>query len=80
MSTWCAIPGGLGESFAAAGLHCRMQKVIWGGSRAQTFERFSKVVAERRLGAVHLLLVDSECPVMGDGSVWSHLEEWLAQT
>ena len=61
--------------FAAAGLRGRMPKVIRGGSRAQTFDRFSKEVAERPPGTLHFLLVDSELPVIGDGSVWSHLEE-----
>lgn len=66
---------GWASFFAAAGLRGRMPKVIRGGSRAQTFDRFSREVAERSPGKVHLLLVDSEFPVIGDGSVWPHLEE-----
>ena len=65
---------GWASFFAATGLRGRMPKVIRGGSRAQTCDRFCKEVAERNPETVHLLLVDSECPDIGHGSVWSHLE------
>ena len=61
--------------FRSAGLQGYMPRVVRGGSRTRTFDRFSKEVAERSPGTVHLLLVDSECQVSGDGSVWPHLEE-----
>ena len=59
--------------FAAAGLRGRMPKVVRGGSRQQTFDRFAKEVANPRPATVPLLLVDSEAPVEAGHSVWQHL-------
>ena len=59
--------------FEAAGLGGRMPKVVRGGSRTQTFDRFATGVAEQSADAVPLLLVDSEHPVEAGHSVWQHL-------
>lgn len=61
--------------FEAAGLRGRMPKVIRGGSREQTFDRFARVIASPSPEVVPLLLVDSESPVIGDHSAWRHLRE-----
>ena len=61
--------------FEAAGLRGHMPKVIRGGSREQTFDRFAKMIASPSPEAVPLLLVDSESPVSGDHSAWRHLRE-----
>ena len=60
--------------FAAAGLGGRMPKVVRGGSRIQTFDRFATDVVGRSPDIVSLLLVDSEDPIRPDHSVWQHLE------
>ena len=60
--------------FAAAGLGGRMPRVVRGGSRKQTFDRFAKDVAGRRPDVIPLLLVDSEDSVSPDHSVWQHLQ------
>ena len=49
--------------FAAAGLGGRMPKVVRGGSRTRTFDRFATDAAERSTDIVPLLLVDSEHPL-----------------
>lgn len=59
--------------FEAAGLAGRMPRVVRGGSRTQTFDRFATDVAEQSADVVPLLLVDSEHPVGADHSVWQHL-------
>ena len=59
--------------FEAAGLGGRMPKVVRGGSRTQTFDRFATDAAERTTDIVPLLLVDSEHPVEAGRSVWQHL-------
>ena len=60
--------------FAAAGLGGRMPRVVRGGSRKQTFDRFAKDVAGRRPDVIPLLLVDSEDSISPDHSVWQHLQ------
>ena len=59
--------------FVTAGLGGRMPKVVRGGSRTQTFDRFATDAAERNADVVSLLLVDSEYPVEAGHSVWQHL-------
>ena len=59
--------------FEAAGLAGRMPKVVRGGSRTQTFDRFATDAAERSTDIVPLLLVDSEHPVEAGRTVWQHL-------
>ena len=57
--------------FEAAGLGGRMPKVVRGGSRTQTFDRFATDAAKRTTDNVPLLLVDSEHslrPVARSGS------------
>ncbi len=60
--------------FTAAGRGGRMPKVVRGGSRQQTFNRFATDVAGPSAGTVPLLLVDSEGPVAASHSVWQHLQ------
>ena len=60
--------------FKSAGLGGRMPKVVQGGGRQQTFERFAIAVAKRHPGIVSLLLVESEAPVAVGHSVWQHLQ------
>ena len=51
-----------------------MPKIVPGGGRQQTFERFAIAVAGGDPGVVPLLLVDSEAPVAAGQSVWQHLD------
>ena len=60
--------------FKSAGLGGRMPKVVRGGGRQQTFERFAIAIAEGHPSIVPLLLVDSETPVKSGHSVWQHLQ------
>ena len=60
--------------FKSAGLGGRMPKIVLGGGRQQTFERFAIAVAGGDSGIVPLLLVDSENPVAAGHSVWQHLQ------
>lgn len=64
---------GWAKFFEAAGLGGRMPKVVRGGSRTQTFDRFETDVRGRSTDVVPLLLVDSEHPVDASHSVWQHL-------
>ena len=59
--------------FKSAGLGGRMPKIVPGGGRQQTFERFAIAFAGGGPGIVPLLLVDSEAPVATGQSVWQHL-------
>lgn len=59
--------------FERAGLAGRMPKVVRGGSRTQTFNRFETDVRGRSADVVPLLLVDSEHPVEANHPVWQHL-------
>lgn len=59
--------------FRAAGLEGRMPKIIRGGSREQTFERFQLAVKTTRADELPLLLVDSETAYSAT-SVWQHLK------
>ena len=60
--------------FAASGLSGRLPRVVRGGSRQHTYDRFATDVAEPASGIVPLLLVDSEDPVAGR-PVWRHLQD-----
>ena len=57
-----------------AGLSGRMPKVVRGGSREETFDRFSIALADPTGDTVPILLVDSERPVAVAHSVWQHLQ------
>ena len=59
---------------ASAGLGGSV-KIVRGGGREQTFNRFASAVASGRAGAPVLLLVDSEDPVAPGSSVWQHLHD-----
>ena len=61
--------------FTRAGLGGRMPRVIRGGSRQETFGRFTTALDDSKGGAVPILLVDSEGPVSAAHSVWQHLQE-----
>ena len=58
--------------FGAAG-HCgRMPKVVRGGTRQHTINRFTTALGDSKVGTVPHLLVDSEGPVVAAHSVWQH--------
>lgn len=59
------------EFFARAGV-ARRTRVVRGGGRDQTFERFATAMKARGSNVLPLLLVDSERAVTGN-SVWAHL-------
>ena len=48
-------------------------KIVRGGGRKQTFDRFATAVTAAAPGAAVLLLVDSEGPVAEGRTVWEHL-------
>lgn len=56
-----------------AGLPARMPKVVRGGTRQQTFNRFVTALGDSQGGTFPILLVDSEGPVSAAHSVWQHL-------
>lgn len=56
-----------------AGLSGRLPKVVRGGTRQQTFDRFVTAVGDSQGGTTPILLVDSERPVAAVHSVWRHL-------
>ena len=58
--------------FESAGLRGRV-KIVGGGGRKQTFDRFAAAVTSGGAGASVLLLVDSEGPVAPGATVWQHL-------
>ena len=60
------------EFFESAGLGART-RIVRGGGRQQTFERFATAVAQGGPEAIALLLVDSEAPVAAEHSTWDHL-------
>ncbi len=63
---------GWNEFFESAGVGSRT-KIVRGGTRQQTFDRFTTAVEVGRPGTVPLLLVDSEDWVAPRNSVWQHL-------
>ena len=60
------------EFFNSAGVGGRT-KIVRGGGRRQTFDRFVTAVTRSASGTVPFLLVDSEGPVAPRHSVWQHL-------
>ena len=58
--------------FDAAGVGGRA-KIVRGGSRIETFNRFKSAVRGRREDVLPLLLVDSEGAVQSGHSPWQHL-------
>ena len=52
----------------------RMPRVVCGGGRRRTYDKFKTAVASEP-DVVHLLLVDSEDLVATGKSVWAHLKE-----
>ncbi len=63
---------GWNEFFESAGVGSRT-KIVRGGTRRQTFDRFATAVEVGRPDTVPILLVDSEAPVAARNSVWQHL-------
>ncbi len=63
---------GWNEFFESAGVGSRT-KIVRGGTRQQTFERFVTAIEVGRPDTVPILLVDSEAPVAAGNSVWQHL-------
>ena len=53
----------------------RRVRIVRGGGRTQTFNRFLAAVLHPRAGTVPILLVDSESAVRDAHSVWQHLKE-----
>ena len=51
----------------------RRTKIVRGGSRNETFKRFTSAVRGRPADTLPLLLVDSEGPVQAGHSPWQHL-------
>ena len=58
--------------FDAAGVGSRT-KIVRGGSRNETFKRFTSAVRGCPADMLPLLLVDSEGPVQARHSPWQHL-------
>ena len=58
--------------FGSAGVGGRT-KIVRGGGRRQTFDRFATAVSDSAPGTIPFLLVDSEGPVAPEHSVWQHL-------
>lgn len=65
--------------FEAADLSGRMPRVVRGGGRGQTFDKFQTAVEKAGPDDLPLLLVDSEDPVAKGDTAWRHLnkrDEW----
>lgn len=60
------------EFLRSAGVDGRV-KIVRGGGRKQTYDRFATAAASAGSGAAALLLVDSEDPVAAGHTVWQHL-------
>ena len=63
---------GWNRFFEKAGV-ARRVKIVRGGGRKQTFDRFVTAVSEPSPGDLPILLVDSESAVQPEHSVWKHL-------
>ena len=63
---------GWNEFFKSAGVGNKT-KIVRGGTRQQTFDRFATAVEVGRSNTLPLLLVDSEGPVASGNSAWQHL-------
>ena len=61
------------QFFQAAGLVGRMPAVVRGGSREETWRKFSTAFVEAPSDEVPILLVDAEGPVASGHSAWRHL-------
>ena len=61
------------DFFLAAGLDGNLPRIVRGGGRKETFERFLAAIKEARPGELPILLVDSEGPVNANHSAWQHL-------
>lgn len=64
---------GWNQFFEMAEVNRRM-KIVRGGGRKQTFDRFATAVSQPRPDIVPILVVDSETPVQTGHSVWQHLK------
>lgn len=58
--------------FKSAGLASKT-KIVRGGGRGETFDRFVTAIENNRPNVVPILLVDSEDPVAAGHTVWQHL-------
>ncbi len=63
---------GWNEFFKSAGVGSKI-KIVRGGGRDQTFDRFTTAIKDDSPNMISLLLVDSEGPVAAGNSVWQHL-------
>lgn len=63
---------GWSKFFKSAGLASKT-KVVRGGGRDKTFDRFVTAIKNSRPNEVPILLVDSEDPVAAGHTVWQHL-------
>ena len=64
---------GFSEFFRKAGLAGRMPRVVSGGSRNNTYDRFRAALTNAKHGEFVVLLVDSEGPVSIGSGPWVHL-------
>ena len=62
--------------FCKAGLAERMPKIVAGGARSQTYEKFRIEVDSAGENDFVVLLVDSEKPVADGDSSWTHLKRY----
>ena len=60
--------------FEKTGVGARI-KIVRGGGRDQTYDRFVTAISEPSTGDLPILLVDSESAVQDGHSVWQHLKE-----
>ncbi len=60
------------EFLRSAGVDGRV-KIVRGGGRRRTYDRFATAAASAGSGVVALLLVDSEDPVAAGHTIWQHL-------
>ena len=66
--------------FAAAGLGGRMPRVVRGGGRDETIDKFHTALKNPEKDILPLLLVDSEGGVQAGHSAWEHLETQKSET
>lgn len=63
---------GWNKFFESAGVGSKA-KIVRGGTRRQTFEKFATAIKAGLPNTIPLLLVDSEAPVAAGNTVWQHL-------
>ena len=63
------------QFFQSAGLVGRMPAVVRGGSREETWRKFSTAIVQTSSDEVPILLVDAEAPVASGHTAWRHLAE-----